>query len=55
MSFFQRIPETVPDSTFALIDAFKADTNIKKINLSPGFYRDGAANIWVLPAVKKVW
>ncbi|KIM92880.1 hypothetical protein OIDMADRAFT_173656 [Oidiodendron maius Zn] len=53
MSFFEQILEAVPDSTFAMIEAFKADSNGKKVNLSPGIYRDDNAKTWVLPSVKK--
>lgn len=54
MSLFSEIPKEVPDKAFAMIDAFRADTDEKKVNLSPGIYRDENAKTWVLPSVKKV-
>ncbi|RKK07380.1 hypothetical protein BFJ66_g16928, partial [Fusarium oxysporum f. sp. cepae] len=53
MSLFEQIPDAVPDNAFAMIEAFKADTDKKKVNLSPGIYRDDNAKTWVLPSVKK--
>lgn len=54
MSLFDRIPEVVPDGAFAMIEACRADPSEKKVNLSPGIYRDENAKTWVLPSVKKV-
>ncbi|KAF9768359.1 hypothetical protein IL306_014360 [Fusarium sp. DS 682] len=53
MSLFEQIPDAVPDNAFAMIEAFKVDTEKKKVNLSPGIYRDDNAKTWVLPSVKK--
>ncbi|KUJ22229.1 PLP-dependent transferase [Mollisia scopiformis] len=53
MSLFEHILEGVPDSIFAMMEAFAADTNDKKVNLSPGIYRDDNAKTWVLPSVQK--
>jgi len=54
MGLFDQIPEEIPDGTFAMIEAFKADSHDKKVNLSPGIYRDDNAKTWVLPSVKQV-
>lgn len=54
MALLEQIPVAVPDNTFAIIEAFKADTEEKKVNLCPGIYRDDNAKTWVLPSVKKV-
>jgi aspartate aminotransferase len=54
MSLYGKIPEGVPDGAFAMIEAFKKDTDERKVNLSPGIYCDDNAKTWVLPAVKKV-
>lgn len=54
MALLEQIPAAVPDNTFVLIEAFKADTEKKKVNLCPGIYRDDNAKTWVLPSVKKV-
>ncbi|RAL02534.1 PLP-dependent transferase [Aspergillus ibericus CBS 121593] len=53
MSLFEQIPAVPADGAFAMIEAFKADPSEKKVNLSPGIYRDEDANTWVLPSVKK--
>jgi aspartate/tyrosine/aromatic aminotransferase len=49
-------PEQVSDhdGVPAMIEAFKNDTDEKKVNLGPGMYCDDDAKTWVLPAVKKV-
>lgn len=54
MSVFDKIAEVAPDATFALMAAFKADANDKKVNLCPGIYQDDNSKTWVLPSVKKV-
>lgn len=54
MALLEQIPAALPDNTFVLIEAFKVDTEKKKVNLSPGIYRDDNAKTWVLPSVKKV-
>ncbi|KKO98974.1 aspartate aminotransferase [Trichoderma harzianum] len=53
MALLEQIPAALPDNTFVLIEAFKVDTEKKKVNLSPGIYRDDNAKTWVLPSVKK--
>ncbi len=42
-----------PDGILGLVEAFKADTHPKKVNLSVGAYRDGDGKPWVLPSVLK--
>lgn len=54
MSFLEIIPEVIPDTSFALIEAYKADSSDKKVDLCPGFYRDENAKPWILPSVTKV-
>ena len=43
-----------PDAILGVTDAFKRDTNPKKINLGVGAYRDDKGKPFVLPTVKKV-
>ncbi|KAJ8121893.1 hypothetical protein ONZ43_g1773 [Nemania bipapillata] len=49
------LPERVSDhdGVPAMIEAFKSDTDGKKVNLGPGMYCDDDAKTWVLPAVAK--
>lgn len=54
MSVFEHIPGLVPDGVFTMIEAYRVDPNNRKVNLSPGIYRDDNAKTWVLPSVKKV-
>lgn len=54
MSRFAQLVDTAPDAAFALIEQFKADPSPKKVDLSPGFYRDEYAKPWVLPSVRMV-
>ncbi|XP_039279683.1 aspartate aminotransferase, mitochondrial [Nilaparvata lugens] len=42
-----------PDAILGVTEAFKKDTNPKKINLGVGAYRDDQGNPYVLPSVKK--
>ncbi|KAF7287630.1 aspartate aminotransferase, mitochondrial-like [Rhynchophorus ferrugineus] len=42
-----------PDAIFGLTEAWKKDTNPKKINLGVGAYRDDNGNPFLLPSVKK--
>ncbi|KAI0870623.1 aspartate aminotransferase-like protein [Hypoxylon argillaceum] len=55
MSFDRWIPGGISnhDGVPAMLEAFKKDTNEKKVNLSPGLYCDDDAKTWVLPSVKK--
>ncbi|KAK4236137.1 pyridoxal phosphate-dependent transferase [Achaetomium macrosporum] len=53
MSWFDEIPSIATDSTLAAMEACKADTHEKKVDLSPGIYHDDNSSTWVLPSVKK--
>lgn len=54
MSGFADLPDHAPDAAFALIEQYRADSAVVKVDLSPGFYRDEAAEPWVLPSVQAV-
>ena len=43
-----------PDAILGVTEAFKKDTNSKKINLGVGAYRDDDGKPYVLPSVLKV-
>lgn len=43
-----------PDAILGVTEAFKRDTNPKKINLGVGAYRDDNGKPYVLPTVLKV-
>lgn len=43
-----------PDAILGVTEAFKKDTNPKKMNLGVGAYRDGDGKPYVLPVVRKV-
>lgn len=43
-----------PDAILGVTEAFKRDTNPKKINLGVGAYRDDNGKPFVLPTVLKV-
>ncbi|KAM0193484.1 hypothetical protein ACHAPI_007553 [Fusarium lateritium] len=51
MSRLAGIPPTKPDEAFSLVAAFKADTDYRKVDLCPGFYRDENGKPWILPSV----
>lgn len=53
MSLFQNIDGSQADNAFAMIEAFRVDPSERKVNLSPGIYRDESAKTWVLPSVKQ--
>ncbi|GFR76476.1 aspartate aminotransferase, partial [Elysia marginata] len=42
-----------PDAILGVTEAFKADSNPKKMNLGVGAYRDDAGKPYVLPSVKQ--
>ena len=42
-----------PDAILGVTEAFKADSNPKKINLGVGAYRDDQGKPFVLPSVKE--
>lgn len=43
-----------PDAILGITEAYKKDTNPKKINLGVGAYRDDNGKPYVLPSVRKV-
>ena len=43
-----------PDAILGVTEAFKKDTNPKKMNLGVGAYRDDSGKPYVLPSVRKV-
>jgi aspartate aminotransferase len=43
-----------PDAILGVTEAYKRDTNPKKINLGVGAYRDDNGKPYVLPSVLKV-
>ena len=43
-----------PDPILGVTEAFKKDTNPKKMNLGVGAYRDDQGKPFVLPSVRKV-
>jgi len=43
-----------PDAILGVTEAFKRDTNPKKVNLGVGAYRDENGKPYVLPVVRKV-
>lgn len=43
-----------PDAILGITEAFKRDTNPKKINLGAGTYRDDNGMPYVLPSVLQV-
>jgi aspartate aminotransferase len=44
-----------PDAILGVTEAFKQDTNPKKVNLGVGAYRDDNGKPYVLPSVLKVF
>lgn len=54
MSRFDKLAERAPDAAFALIEEYQADSSPRKVDLSPGFYRDEHGQPWVLPSVQMV-
>ncbi|KNC75313.1 aspartate aminotransferase, cytoplasmic [Sphaeroforma arctica JP610] len=54
MGTFDNVEQAPPDAIFAVLNAFKADTDSRKINLSVGAYRTDEGTPWVLPTVAKV-
>lgn len=43
-----------PDPILGVTEAFKRDTNSKKMNLGVGAYRDDNGKPYVLPSIRKV-
>lgn len=50
---FQSIQPLPPDPILGLSAAYRADTNLKKVDLGVGVYKDAAGNTPVMRAVKK--
>lgn len=44
-----------PDAILGITEAYKKDSNPKKINLGVGAYRDDNGKPFVLPSVRKVY
>ncbi|WZH50066.1 pyridoxal phosphate-dependent transferase [Fusarium acuminatum] len=53
MSRLASIPPTKPDEAFSLVATFKADTDERKVDLCPGFYRDNNGEPWILTSVSQ--
>ncbi|ATZ45342.1 Bcaat2 [Botrytis cinerea B05.10] len=51
MPHLANVPPAQPDAAFSLVAKFALDTNEKKVDLCPGFYRDQNSKPWVLPSV----
>ncbi|XP_068724499.1 aspartate aminotransferase, mitochondrial-like [Montipora capricornis] len=52
-SWWSKVELGPPDAILGITEAFKKDTNPKKINLGVGAYRDDNGKPYVLPSVKK--
>jgi aspartate aminotransferase len=52
-STWAKVPQGPPDAILGITEAFKADSNSKKINLGVGAYRDDKGKPYVLPSVRK--
>uniref|UniRef100_T1IT14 Aspartate aminotransferase, mitochondrial n=1 Tax=Strigamia maritima TaxID=126957 RepID=T1IT14_STRMM len=52
-SWWSHVELGPPDPILGVTEAFKRDTNAKKINLGVGAYRDDQGKPYVLPSVKK--
>lgn len=53
MSAWRHVEMGPPDAILGITDAFKRDTDPRKVNLGVGAYRDDANKPWLLPSVKK--
>ncbi|KAK4701145.1 hypothetical protein P7C70_g5089, partial [Phenoliferia sp. Uapishka_3] len=53
VSIWANVPAGPPDAILGVTEAFKADTDAKKINLGVGAYRDAEGKPYVLPSVRK--
>jgi aspartate aminotransferase len=54
ISAWSKVPQGPPDPILGVTEAFKADSNPKKMNLGVGAYRDDANKPFVLPSVRQV-
>ncbi|KAF5294157.1 hypothetical protein FQR65_LT10868 [Abscondita terminalis] len=52
-SWWSQVPMGPPDAILGVTEAFKRDTNPKKINLGVGAYRDDNGKPYVLPSILK--
>lgn len=52
-STWANVPQGPPDAILGITEAFKADSNSKKINLGVGAYRDDQGKPYVLPSVRQ--
>jgi len=52
-SWWSSVEMGPPDAILGVTEAFKRDTNPKKMNLGVGAYRDDAGKPFVLPSVRK--
>lgn len=53
-SWWSHVEMGPPDAILGVTEAYKRDTNPKKINLGVGAYRDDNGKSYVLPSVLKV-
>ena len=53
-SWWQNVEMGPPDAILGVTEAFKKDSNPKKMNLGVGAYRDDAGKPFVLPSVREV-
>ncbi|KAF9270269.1 glutamic oxaloacetic transaminase AAT1 [Marasmius fiardii PR-910] len=53
LSVWSSVPAGPPDPILGVTEAFKADKDLRKINLGVGAYRDDAGKPYVLPSVQK--
>ena len=53
-SWWSQVELGPPDAILGITEAYKKDTNPKKINLGVGAYRDDNGKPYVLPSVRKV-
>lgn len=51
-SFFAAAENIPPDAIFEVTKRYLADTDVKKVNVGAGTYRDENGNPWVLPSVR---
>ncbi len=54
ISAWANVPQGPPDPILGVTEAFKKDTNPKKMNLGVGAYRDDNNKPFVLPSVREV-
>ena len=52
-SAWSQVPQGPPDAILGITEAFKKDSNPKKINLGVGAYRDDKGKPFVLPSVRQ--